>query len=158
MFTIDFVPKSGGNSANIEFGYINYTKANGALSTAPVNPTYGAWIVDDISFVVGDQGDPFLSTDKKDPFTHSMIFDTGGSSSVDVHPIIAAAYYANVKGSVARSNLGGGISYQFFCNATLPDVSMNIGNGATTLRASLLNYQDPPPATGSKSAPLFLRL
>lgn len=151
LFTIDFVPKTGGNSANMEFGYINYTKANGPLSTAPVNPAYGAWIVDDISFIVGDQGEPFLSTNGKDPFTHAMVFDTGGSIQVDVHPIIAAGYYESLKGWVAQSNPGGGITYQFPCNTTLPDFSMNIGNGTATLRAALLNYKNPPPTTGSKS-------
>jgi len=68
------VPTSGGNSANIEFGYINKTKASGPLSTAPVNDKDGGWRVDGVSFVIGDQGDPFLSTNNKDPFTHAMLF------------------------------------------------------------------------------------
>lgn len=65
---------------NMEFGYINYTKANGPLFTAPANKTYGQWGVDDISFVVGDQGDPFLYTDGKNAFTHAMLFGTLPSS------------------------------------------------------------------------------
>ena len=69
LFTVDFIPQQGGNIAQIEFGYINTKKANGNMNTAPVNKTSGFWLVEDISFTIGDPGTGFLI-----PINQSMIF------------------------------------------------------------------------------------
>lgn len=76
LFTVDLVHTVGGNVANIEFGYINRTKANGSLSTAPVNNKDGRWQVDNISFIIGDPGHPPIYLKPHVPFTQSMLFGT----------------------------------------------------------------------------------
>lgn len=69
LFTVDFIPQEGGNIAQLEFGYINTKKANGNMNTAPVNNASGFWLVEDISFTIGDPGTGFLI-----PINQSMIF------------------------------------------------------------------------------------
>jgi hypothetical protein len=76
LFTVDLVPTVGGNVANIEFGYINRTKANGGLSTTPVNNKDGSWKVDNISFIIGDPSYPPVDLKPNVPFTQSMLFGT----------------------------------------------------------------------------------
>lgn len=73
LFTVDLVPTVGGNVANIEFGYINRTKANGNLSTTPVNKEDGRWKVDNISFIIGDPSHPPPDL-TPNLFTQSMFF------------------------------------------------------------------------------------
>ena len=69
LFTVDFIPQEGGNIAQLEFGYINTKKANGNMSTAPVNSATGFWLVEDIAFMIGDPGSGSLI-----PINSSMIF------------------------------------------------------------------------------------
>ena len=80
-----------------------------------------------------------------------MIVDTGGSTQISVDPRILAYYYSYVPGSVLVN--GSGISYNFPCNATLPDLTLNIGNGTAIYRSSLLNTYTIDSATNSKSYP-----
>lgn len=76
LCTVDLVPTVGENEANIEFGYINRTKANGGLSTAPVNNKGCRWKVDNISFIIGDPGYPPIYLKPNVPLTQSMLFGT----------------------------------------------------------------------------------
>ncbi len=69
VFTVDFIPQEGGNIAQIEFGQINTKKANGNMNTAPVNSSSGRWLVENISFIIGDPG-----TGHPIPINSSMIF------------------------------------------------------------------------------------
>lgn len=74
IFTVDFIPQPGGNNvAEIDFGYIDPNKMNGDLYTAPINNSTGHWLVENVTFVVGDLA---RSTDLAVPgsFSQSMIF------------------------------------------------------------------------------------
>ena len=67
-------------------------------------------------------------------------------------PQILAYYYQSVPGSVlVNDSSSKGISYNFPCNATLPDLTLYIGNGTAIYRSSLLNYGTVDAATNSKS-------
>ena len=175
LFTVDFIPQEGGNIAQLEFGYINTKKANGNMNTAPVNNASGFWLVEDIAFMIGDPGSGSLI-----PINSSMVFglshlyifpalnfnflysesyltlastiDTGGSGQISVDPRILAYYYETVPGSVlVNDSSSTGISYNFPCNATLPDLTLYIGNGTAIYRSSLLNTGTVDAATNSKS-------
>jgi hypothetical protein len=69
-----------------------------------------------------------------------MTTDTGGSSLIDVNPIVAASYYSGVLGAY-NVTTPTNISWYFDCNATLPDLSLRIGNGTAVYPASQLKYQ-----------------
>ena len=155
LFTVDFIPQRGGNVAQIEFGYINTKKANGNLHGARVNNSTGRWKVDDVSFTIGDPGNGaliplnssmifgqyYLNSKHRKPEAPSLIYetDTGGSSRISVDPRILAYYYNYVPGAVLVNNPDGSIGYKFPCNSTLPDLTLNIGNGTVIYRSSLLN-------------------
>ena len=78
IFTVDFIPQEGGNIAQLEFGYINKKKANGNMNTAPVNNASGSWLVEDITFMIGDPGAGSLI-----PINSSMVF---GPSHLSIFP------------------------------------------------------------------------
>ena len=84
IFTVDFIPQEGGNIAQIEFGHINTQKANGNMSTAPVNSAYGQWLVEDISFTIGDPGTGALI-----PINGSMLF---GSTHLSIFRALNLAF------------------------------------------------------------------
>lgn len=98
----------------------------------------------------------------KDPVTRSVrhprlgltscCIDTGGSNYIDVDARVSQAYYNRVPGSIPSSNGAGGTTYSFPCNATLPDLTLNIGNGTAVYRAKLLTFNDPD---SKNSKPLF---
>lgn len=86
--------------------------------------------------------------------TLALIIDTGGSGQIDVDPRILAYYYENVPGSVlVNDSSSDGISYNFPCNATLPDLTLYIGNGTAIYRSSLLKTYTIDPANNSKPFP-----
>ncbi|KAL8946172.1 MAG: hypothetical protein Q9222_007403 [Ikaeria aurantiellina] len=126
VFTVDLNPQRPHSKPTVEIGKIDREKANGDLQHAPVNNSSGWWAVDDISFEVDGQALPVRQT---------MIFDTGGSSTISVQPEVAAAYYNNT-GAVNFYNDG---TYYFPCSTKLPDLKMYIGNGTAIYRASLLS-------------------
>jgi hypothetical protein len=74
IFTVDFIPQPGGNNvAEVDFGYINPNKINGNLYTAPINNSTGHWLVENVTFVVGDLAKPG-GLAVPGSFSQSMIF------------------------------------------------------------------------------------
>ena len=75
IFTVDLTPQPGGNNvAEIDSGYINPNKINDNLYTAPVNNSTGQWLVENVTFAVGDLGNPGKEPAVSDSFQQSMIF------------------------------------------------------------------------------------
>lgn len=74
---------------------------------------------------------------------------------MDVDARVSQAYYAQVPGSLPSNNSAGSISYSFPCNATLPDLTLNIGNDTAIYRAKILTFNNAD-AKNSKP-PLFIQ-
>ena len=77
VFGIEFYTStSGDHLANIEFGYVNETKARDGLVTASIgNNTI--WMVNNVSFIIGDliDGVPVpVASGSRTPLTQDMIF------------------------------------------------------------------------------------
>ncbi|KAL8738241.1 MAG: hypothetical protein Q9181_000921 [Wetmoreana brouardii] len=126
VFTVDFDPERPGSKPTIEIGKIDRQKANGTLQHAHVNKTDGWWAVNEISFEAN--GKPI-------PTTQTMLFDTGGSGIVTVHPDVAEAYYYHVEGA---KDLGKNGTYYFPCSSDMVDMKLHIGNGSAVYKATQL--------------------
>ena len=76
IFAIDF-PSIGqtGSKVDIDFGYVNSTKAAAGLVTAMVDKDNPTWAAQGASFMIGEGTDP-VTTDGKTILTHDMIFGT----------------------------------------------------------------------------------
>ena len=172
VFGVEFYKTtSGDHLANLNFGYINQTKARDGLVTASIgNNTI--WQVDDVSFIIGNliDGVPVpVASGSELPLTQDMVFgtrllpqagcelsqltiarsDTGGGSQFAVDPRITLAYYAQVDGAVPTDTSN--TSYKFPCKATLPDVYLRFQNGeAFGFRGQALTFNIPD-ADDSKS-------
>ena len=77
VFGIEFYrTTSGDHLANLNFGYVNETKARDGLVTASIgNNTI--WMVNNISFIIGDliDGVPVpIASGSKTPLTQDMVF------------------------------------------------------------------------------------
>ena len=83
VFGVEFyTTASGDHLANVNFGYVNKTKARDGLFTASIgNNTI--WMVNDVSFIIGDfvGGLPVMgglpvpvASGSKTPLTQDMIF------------------------------------------------------------------------------------
>ena len=59
LSTINFVPQTDGNIAEIDFGHIDPSKYNGNLYSTPVNNASGRWQVENIVFILGDVPEGF---------------------------------------------------------------------------------------------------
>ncbi|KAL9605901.1 MAG: hypothetical protein Q9179_000922 [Wetmoreana sp. 5 TL-2023] len=126
VFTVDFGPQRLGSKPTVEIGKIDPQKASGTLQHAHVNNKDGWWAVDDISFEVNGTSIPT---------TQTMVFDTGGSGIVTVHPDVALAYYSHVGGA---QDLGINGSYYFPCSSDMVDMKLHIGSGSAVYKATQL--------------------
>jgi hypothetical protein len=113
VFTADL---KAGAAGSYEFGRIDATKFNGALSWADVNTTNGFWQFSSSKFSVG--GGPPVQTGGG-----QAIADTGTTLML-VNPAVVNAYYGQVQGAVNDAKVGG---LTFPCSATLPDLQVDIG-------------------------------
>ena len=79
VFGVEFYRTTSGNHlANLNFGYINETKARDGLVTASIGNNT-VWMVNDVSFIVGDliNGVPVpVASGSRTPLTQDMIFGT----------------------------------------------------------------------------------
>ena len=74
VFGVEFVSTPTSKLANIEFGFVNKTKAREGLVTVPVKKSI--WMLDDVSFTIGDHpnGYPPVSDGNSKPITMSLMF------------------------------------------------------------------------------------
>ncbi|KAK0513832.1 hypothetical protein JMJ35_003554 [Cladonia borealis] len=154
VFGIEFYKStSGDHLANLNFGYVNETKARDGLVTASIGKNT-IWMVDNVSFIIGEliDGVPVpVASGSKTPLTQDMIFDTGAGSQFAVDPRITLAYYAQVDGAVPTDV--NKTSYKFPCNATLPDVYLAFQNGeAFGFRGQALTFNNPDPGDSPLSS------
>lgn len=73
VFGVEFVSTATSKLANLEFGFINQTKAREGLVTVPVKKKI--WMLDDVSFTIGDHPASWPPvSDSGKPVTMSLIF------------------------------------------------------------------------------------
>lgn len=73
VFGVEFVSTPTSKLANVEFGFINQTKAREGLVTVPVKKTI--WMLDDVSFTIGDHPASWPPvSDSGKPITMSLMF------------------------------------------------------------------------------------
>ena len=74
IFAIDFpsIGKTGGK-VDIDFGYVNTTKAAAGLVTATVHKDNPNWTAQNASFTIGTSKNP-VTTDGKTVFKQDMLF------------------------------------------------------------------------------------
>lgn len=100
-----------------EFGRIDTSKFVGSMAWIPVDPSQGLWQFGSESFAIGG-GQPQQATKGG-----QAIADTG-TTLLLADPKIVNAYYAQVQGAENSQEQGGIL---FPCNATLPDLDLDIG-------------------------------
>lgn len=114
VFTADLDPDGTGV---YEFGKIDTTKFQGDLTWVPVKAETGFWQFPSTKFAIGNQT-------FENPQGSDAIADTG-TSLLLVDQQVADAYYQQVQGAQLNAQVGG---YIYPCAATLPDVSVAIGD------------------------------
>ncbi|KAF1993689.1 acid protease [Amniculicola lignicola CBS 123094] len=114
VFTADLDPDGTGV---YEFGKIDQSKFTGQMAWIPVNATTGFWQFPSTKFAVGGQ----MMTNTAGS---QAIADTG-TSLLLVDQNVADSYYAKVQGAQNNAQVGG---YIYPCSATLPDMSVAIGD------------------------------
>ncbi|CAO2654839.1 Nn.00g115720.m01.CDS01 [Neocucurbitaria sp. VM-36] len=114
VFTADLDPDGTGV---YEFGKIDTTKFEGDLTWIPVKAETGFWQFASTKFAIGNQT-------FENPQGSDAIADTG-TSLLLVDQQVADAYYQQVQGAQLNAQVGG---YIYPCAATLPDVSVAIGD------------------------------
>lgn len=131
-----------GAAGDYEFGKIDNTKFNGALSWAPINTTNGFWQFSSQQFSVNN-GTPVMAPGGQ------AIADTG-TTLLLVNPAVVNAYYSQVQGATNDQNLGG---VTFPCNADLPDLQVDVGgNYMANIPGHLVNFATADAAGTSKSS------
>ncbi|KAF1966168.1 acid protease [Bimuria novae-zelandiae CBS 107.79] len=114
VFTADLDPDGTGV---YEFGKIDATKFQGEMAWIPVNASTGFWQFPSAKFAIGGKV-------VDNPTASQAIADTG-TSLLLVDQNVADAYYSQVKGAQNNAQVGG---YIYPCSATLPDMSVAIGD------------------------------
>lgn len=131
-----------GAAGDYEFGKIDDTKFNGALSWAPINTTNGFWQFSSQQFSVNN-GTPVMAPGGQ------AIADTG-TTLLLVNPAVVNAYYSQVQGATNDQNLGG---VTFPCNAELPDLQVDVGgNYMANIPGHLVNFATADAAGNSESS------
>lgn len=136
VFSVDLKNDSTGT---YQFGAIDMSKAQGPLTTIPVNAESGFWQVDSPTVTIGNQkvanqgGSPAIAG-KFFPiqFYNQILIqpiDTG-TSLLLVDPQVANAYYAKVQGATNNAQVGG---FTYPCNAQLPDFGVAMGPSYTAM-------------------------
>jgi hypothetical protein len=144
VFTADL--KAGAVGA-YEFGAIDSTKFNGALSWAPVNTTNGFWQFSSTKFSINN-GTPIVEA------SGQAIADTGTTLMI-VNSAVVNAYYSQVSGAVNNASVGG---VTFPCSSTLPDLQVDIGgNYMANIPGHIINFSKVD-AAGTSKFPLSLFL
>ncbi|KAH7395084.1 aspartic peptidase domain-containing protein [Phaeosphaeria sp. MPI-PUGE-AT-0046c] len=114
VFTADLDPDGTGV---YEFGKIDATKFEGAMTWVPVKAASGFWQFPSAKFAIGDKV-------FENPQASDAIADTG-TSLLLVDQQVADAYYSQVRGAQLNAQVGGFI---YPCQSKLPDLSVAIGD------------------------------
>ena len=123
-----------GAPGNYNFGYIDTSEYTGSITYVPVSTANGFWEFTGNGYAVGSGSFTSSSID--------AIADTG-TTLLYLPTTIVSAYYAKVPGAAYVSSQGG---YTYPCSATLPSITLGIGNYKAVVPGSYINYA---PATGS---------
>lgn len=127
VFTADLDTTGAGQ---YEFGAINSSSYTGAISYTDVDSSSGFWQFTSSSYQIGN-GAVITTTGSTD-----TILDTG-TSLLLLNDDTVSAYYAQVSGAENSAEQGG---YIFPCSATLPDISVAIGDFMVSVPGSGINY------------------
>lgn len=127
-----------GAPGNYNFGYIDPSEYTGSITYVPVISSNGFWQFSGNGYSVGTGGFVSASID--------AIADTG-TTLLYLPPTIVSAYYAKVSGARYVSAQGG---YTYPCSATLPSITIGIGNYRAVIPGSYITYA---PATATSRCP-----
>ncbi|EFQ33744.1 eukaryotic aspartyl protease [Colletotrichum graminicola] len=128
VFTADLRKKTVGA---YEFGRIDNTKFTGQMNWAPINTTSGFWQFSSEKFAVGD------GKVQTGLVGGQAIADTG-TTLLLANPTMVQAYYEQVQGAKNDQTVGG---ITFPCNASLPDLMMDIGGAfMARVKGSDINF------------------
>ncbi len=127
-------------AGNYNFGFIDTTEFEGALSFVQANVSQGFWQFQASGFAVGNGSTKIVSA------PHQAIADTGTTLLMMPEDIVDA-YYAEVPGATNSEELGG---YVFDCDTALPDLTLAIGSYRAVVPGSLINFA---PADGLVASP-----
>ncbi|KAG5919598.1 hypothetical protein E4U53_003975, partial [Claviceps sorghi] len=116
VFTADL---RKGAPGTYTFGRIDPSRFRGRLAWIPVNTTTGFWQFGSERFAVGGDREPRTSTPGG-----QAIADTG-TTLILADAKVVDAYYAEVPGARLDADVGG---YVFPCQATLPDLALDVGS------------------------------
>ncbi|KAI1762660.1 acid protease [Hypoxylon sp. FL1150] len=134
VFTADLRAQAVGA---YEFGQVDASKFTGAMTWVPVNNTNGFWQFTSESFAI-DGGAAQTST-----AGGQAIADTGTTLML-ADTAVTTAYYAQVDGAVDDQTQGG---FTFPCNATLPDLQIDVGGTMATVKGTDINFAPVDDAT-----------
>ncbi|XXG95222.1 hypothetical protein Hte_001482 [Hypoxylon texense] len=134
LFTADLRAQAVGA---YEFGQVDTSKFTGAMTWVPINNTQGFWQFTSESFAV-DGGAAQTSTAGA-----QAIADTGTTLML-ADAAVASAYYAQVDGAVDDQTQGG---FTFPCDATLPDLQIDVGGTMATVKGTDINFAQVDDAT-----------
>ncbi|KAF3767941.1 acid protease [Cryphonectria parasitica EP155] len=127
VFTADLRKASVGAYT---FGAIDATKFNGTMSWAAVNTTMGFWQFSSTKFAVGTG-----AAQAANP-TGQAIADTG-TTLIIADPTIVNGYYSQIP-SAQNNAQAGGVTVD--CNATLPDLMLDVGGTMARVRGEDINF------------------
>ena len=134
LFTVNL---KKGAPGTLTFGAIDTSQYTGAITYVAVNSANGYWEVTSGGYAIGPSAFVTSSID--------AVVDTG-TTLLYLPAAIVKAYYAKVSGSTNSASEGG---YIFPCTATLPSITLGIGNYRAVTPGTYLNYA--PIDTGSST-------
>ena len=134
LFTANL--KKGGPGL-YDFGFIDTTAYNGAITYVPVKTTNGFWEFTGSGYSVAGGSSSTASID--------AIADTG-TTLLLLPDAAVTAYYAKVPGASFDNTQGG---YTFTCTTTLPAITLKIGGYNAVVPGSYINYA---PASGTSKS------
>lgn len=124
LFTVDLKHAAPGT---YDFGYIDDSKYTGDIAYTDIDSSQGFWEFTGTGYQVGDGSFQDESID--------AIADTG-TTLLLMDEAIVETYYAEIQGAELDNTQGG---YVFPCSADVPDFSLGIGDGQSTIPGSLMS-------------------
>ncbi|KAF2104614.1 penicillopepsin [Rhizodiscina lignyota] len=127
VFTADLKHAAPGS---YDFGFIDPKKYTGHIAYVPRNSSSERWQIECSGFAVGDA--------PVQPAPFQVVLDTG-SSFLFLDDTVVESYYKQVNGAQNIAAEGGWV---FPCNATLPDISFQIGSHLSMLNKDSLIFEE----------------
>jgi len=116
------------SAGNLNFGYIDPKAYTGDIAYTPVNDTQGFWAFTAPGYAVGSASQEYN--------IHGVT-DTG-TTLLLLPKVVVDDYYSSVPGAAYDKNHGG---VTFKCSASMPDLSISIGDNATvTIPGEYIRY------------------